>query len=394
MPVCPEKKLRLYLVTAFISLLIFLLSAEVLVRSFLPFNTPDTIRKYSLQYIGSIFARHRLKPMGQTVEEDSDKALGKKGKNEEPAGRFFINDVGYRGPNFSKRKPQGIKRIIIIGGSTVFDINATDETASETRDWPHLVERFLRNKGYNNVEVINAGIPGHASFDSLGRLYSQLWMYEPDYVLFYGAWNDIVYFRKLTLESPLISLYAPYYPNSNPYIEYQGLLDRFLSSSQLYVKLRNQYYSWKHPVGKEGVIPQGEYQDTYSAYAVRQYRLNVELIVDTCRNIKAVPILLTEATIVSPDNSADERKMIGYVYPRLTHAALVRALDEAGQVIRSVVQEKKVAFIDLAKELNGKRDLFIDGIHLSTKGGEEVATRVADFLASQLKEKSNARNFD
>ena len=48
----------------------------------------------------------------------------------------------------------------------------------------------------------------------------------------------------------------------------------------------------------------------YSAYALRKYRLNVELIVDTCRNIGASPILLTQATLVSPNNSAAERKFL------------------------------------------------------------------------------------
>lgn len=384
-PIYPDKRPRLYLATSFISLLIFVLSAEVVVRLSLPFNTPDTIRKYSLQYIPSFFARGLLKPMAEIVEEDSDKALGKKGQAEVPAHRLFINNHGYRGPNFSARKPQGIRRIIIVGGSTVFDANAKDPSASETNDWPHLVERFLRNKGYDNVEVINAGISGHASFDALGRLYSQLWIYEPDYVVFYGAWNDIKYFRKLTPEQPLISLWQPEYQKSNPFTEYQGLWDRILSNSQLYVKLRNQYYSWKYSVGEEGIIPEGSYQDSYSLYAVKQYKLNVELIVDTCRDINAIPILVTEATLVSPDNSTEERKLINYEYQLLTHSALVRAFDESYQVIRSVGQEKKVAVLDLAKALNGKRELFLDHVHLSTKGGEEVAHRVADFLASEIK---------
>jgi hypothetical protein len=92
----------------------------------------------------------------------------------------------------------------------VFDGNAKDPSENETRDWPHLIERFLRDEGYK-VEVINAGIPGHASFDALGRLYSQLWIYQPDYVLLYNIWNDIKYFRSLGPENPLISLYKPFH---------------------------------------------------------------------------------------------------------------------------------------------------------------------------------------
>jgi len=106
----------------------------------------------------------------------------------------------------------------------------------------------------------------------------------------------------------------------------------------------------------------------------------VELIVDASRNIGATPILLTQATLVSPANSEQERTFISYQYQLLTHSALLRAFDETYQIIRPVGQEKKVAFLDLAKELNGRRELFSDHVHLSTEGSEEVARRVAEFL--------------
>jgi lysophospholipase L1-like esterase len=378
-PIPRSKKVQLYLITACVSLSIILLSGEILVRLLLPFNNPDTIRQYSVQYIPSLFSRHRLKPMGHMV--DTSVALGKKSERDE---RYFINDVGYRGHNFLPRKGHGQIRIVIVGGSTVFDGYRKDESADQSGDWPHLVERFLRRRGHNNVEVINAGIPGHASFDALGRLYSQLWMYQPDYVIFYGAWNDIKYFRQLTPETPLISLFQPHEQQSNPFTEYQGLWDRFLSNSQLYVKIRNQYYGWKIRVGEEGAIPEGKYEEVYSAYAVRQYQLDVELIVDACRNIKAIPILLTEATLVSPNNSAEQRGRIAYHYQLLTHPALVRAFEDTYDVIRSVAKEKAVPILDLAQHLNGNAELFSDAVHLSSKGSQEVARRVGEFMITHL----------
>lgn len=373
-----RKKLQLYLVTAGLSLSAILLSGELLVRLFLSFNTPETIKQHSLQYVPTIFSRHRLKPMGHMVETSA--ALGKKSASDE---RYFINDVGYRGPSFSPRKPDGITRIIILGGSTVFDGYRKDTRPDRGEDWPHLVEQFLGRKG-SNVEVINAGIPGHASFDALGRLYSQLWIYQPDFVLFYGAWNDIKYFRNLTPETPLISLFEPLDQKSNPFTEYQGFWDRLFSISQLYVKFRNQYYGWKIGVDREGAIPEGKYEDAYSPYALKQYRLDVELIVDACRNIKAVPILLTEATLVSPNNSADERKLIGYQYHLLTHTGLVRAFEDTYEVLRSVAKEKGVPILDLASEINGNAEFFADAVHFSSKGSHELARRVAEFLAVYL----------
>src|SRR5262249_19869413 len=166
------------------------------------FNNPDTVRRSSLAYVGSIFSARLLKPrqIVEVAEQD-----GSKSRSQNQHHGYFINSLGYRGSDFAIRKPKGITRILILGGSSVFDQNVKDSNPDEGNDWPHLAERLLKKKGFENIEIINAGIPAHASFDSLGRLYSQLWVYEPDYILLYDAWNDIKLFGRLTPERPLIS---------------------------------------------------------------------------------------------------------------------------------------------------------------------------------------------
>ena len=61
-----------------------------------------------------------------------------------------------------------------------------------------LSGKVSEGKGHH-VEVINAGIPGHTSGDSLGRLYTEIWQWKPDYVIMYEAWNDIKYFNQSVL---------------------------------------------------------------------------------------------------------------------------------------------------------------------------------------------------
>jgi lysophospholipase L1-like esterase len=382
-----RKDLWLYLVCTGLSVVFALACGELLVRLLLPFNNPDIVKKQSLQYVPSLFSRHLLRPT-QVVEHYESTADPTRDKNRQLRPIYSINAAGYRGADFQLRKPEGVTRIIVTGGSTVFDIKVLDSNAHEASDWPHLTERLLKARGFKNIEVINAGIPGHASFDTLGRLYSQLWIYEPDYVVFYGAWNDIKYFRELTPKTPLISLFKPHDDASNPFVEYQGFWDRLMSNSQLYVKFRNQYYLWKFRLGEEGVIPGSEYQDTYSSDAVKQYRLNVELIVDSSRNLGAVPILITEATLVSPNNSEEERKLIKYEYQLLTHSALIRAFNDAYEAIRSVGRKKGVPVLDLANEFNGDSELFADEVHFTAKGSEKAAIRVAEFLARELEVRS------
>ncbi len=373
-----SKVKRFSVLMIFLVMTVIFFGAEVITRIFRPYYTPDTVKAASLAYTPSLFARKLLQPRAGLVEQ-----LHSGGKEQ-----FYINEAGYRGSSFPVQKPEGERRIVIVGGSAVFDIYAFDAIDQEPRDWPSLVEADLKSQGHENIRVINAGIPGHASFDSFGRLYSQIWMYEPDVVLLYNAWNDIKYFRKLSQSAPLISLYAPHASSeANPFINYQGSLDRLLSYSQFYTRyVRSRYFLWKINVGLEGMIEEGELQDSYSPFGPRQFQLNVELFVDTCRNIRATPILLTQATLVSRDTSEEDRIRLkgAYDMQKLTHDALVGAYEETYAIIRSVGQKKDVAILDLARQFNGRGDLFVDSVHTTQKGSQQFSKIVAQFLSELL----------
>jgi hypothetical protein len=197
------------------------------------------VKQHALPYVPAVYARTIFAPVNDRIEMSLVKTSGAK--------TYFINEHGSRGASFKLPKPPGVRRIVVLGGSTVFDLNA-----DEGFDWPHLVEKFLKENGHHQVEVINAGIPGHTSGDSLGRLYTEIWQWEPDYLIIYEAWNDIKYFNSLSYDTPLIRLIKPANPNADPFKNYQGTMDYLLSYSQLYVKIRSRYFAWKHRGGSEG----------------------------------------------------------------------------------------------------------------------------------------------
>lgn len=358
------------------SLLVALVISEVVVRSCFRYNTPDTVREHSLQFLPTVYARHVLK---QSQRVELDKAWGIRTEAEATGQLFEINEKGFRGRSIAQSKPSGGCRVAALGGSAVFDIRA-----DEGEDWPHLLENQLRAAGLRMVEVINAGVPGYATADSLGRLFTQVWMLEPDVVLLSNAWNDIKYFRRLAPEQPLLLLTRPYDEAADPFRSYRGPIDRLLSNSQLYVKLRNRYLIWKLNVGNEGAAPASELAASYSPLAIRQYRLNVELFVDASRNIGARPVLLTQPSLIAAENGPAERQRISYEYAGLDHAALVRAFEECNEVVRSVAQVKGAWIVDLAAGMNGRSEFFADHVHTTRRGSEEIARVVSGFLAGRL----------
>ena len=165
-----KKRILFMALLVLLSCVLFMIFGEIYVRLTTgdELLTPDERRQRSLRYQPSIFARH-------VFESRKIDAVGW-------GARWPINAKGYRGRDFPAEKPAGKVRIMFYGGSTVFDSFATDD-----QDWPHRIEKLLHQKGLSQVEVINAGIPGHASFDAVGRLFSEGHRLRPDYLVLYTA---------------------------------------------------------------------------------------------------------------------------------------------------------------------------------------------------------------
>ncbi len=362
------KQRAIPLVMVFVAFLAALVAAEIYARYFSHsgYFTPEIVRERSLEYDPAVFARHVFARVEKTVTD----AQGAEQQ-------YYINEKGYRGHNFDFEKAPGTTRIIFYGGSSVFDLKCYDD------DWPHRVESLLRVSGFPQVEVINAGIPQHASFDAFGRFFAEGHLLDPDYVVLYDAWNDIKNFRST---EPLLRTVRPYAEEADPRLTYRNVLDRTLCElSQVYVRLRLRYYDWRLRVGEEGQQPEGDYASEVGEMGPTQYRVNAEMFVDLARNIGAVPVLMTEARLVSPDNTPAQRERITYGYQLLTHDALCRAFQRCDDIIRSVAKEKGAYLIDASVPLTGRDDLFADHVHFTEEGSKQAAQLVADHFISFLR---------
>jgi hypothetical protein len=373
-------KLLVALTSAVVTAVIALGGAELYLRATGSRTSPEALREASLEYEPTLFARHAFPRLAQ--------------RKRPSVGAVEISARGYRGPAFAIPKPPGVVRLVVLGGSAAFDLHAF-----EGRDWPRLVETRLRANGFPQVEVINAGTPGHATWDALGRLYSEIWMLEPDYVLVYEAWNDIKYFRWLTPERDLLRTYRPATPGptreglvANPFLYYSGPLDRALGRSQLYTALRARYLAWRSGVqGQEGWFRDGdpgaagsaERADRYGPWGPRQYELTLHLIADAAQQIGARPVFVTQARLVAATNRDGERRRIPYEYVGLTHDALVRAFADCDRALMAAARAKTVPVLDLAA-LHGRDELFTDHVHTNPQGSEAVASAVAAFLSQML----------
>lgn len=105
-------------------------------------------------------------------------------------GWFKINSLGFRGAEVTAKKKAGVSRIVCLGASTTFDIG----TVGKSRPWPEIMEGELRKKiGKDSIEVLNLGIPGATSLDSLIDLQTRVLSLDPDLVVVYQGHNDFIY---------------------------------------------------------------------------------------------------------------------------------------------------------------------------------------------------------
>lgn len=341
--------------------------------------TPRSIREGSLQYRPTSYARHIFPATAQVIRFGDH--------------LVSVNKKGYRGQDFTVKKPPGTIRIMIYGGSSVFGADQADGN-----DWPSLVQKYLNNDGVLNVEVINAGIPGHATADSVNRLMLEGHYFEPDFIVGYHGWNDIKHFG---MPQPLIREMLPL--RQNPLLYYQNGVDEFLSEiSQIYVRLRQKYWFWRMGMGDEGAtrdwrmeeLGHWKVQDIIEApernafgfydYSPEQLRITTQAFIDIARIINAEPILVLEARLVAPENSDQEREKLGYHYVKLDHAGLVEAYRRVDTVLKQVAQENDVLLIPAAVEIAQDLDNFVTSVHVTSKGAEAVARAVARALSGRI----------
>ncbi|HET9210102.1 MAG TPA: SGNH/GDSL hydrolase family protein, partial [Thermoanaerobaculia bacterium] len=100
--------------------------------------------------------------------------------------RATLNRLGYRSPERPRVKPPGVRRVLLAGGSTTFDVLAPDDAAT----WPRLLEARLQAGG-GKVEVWNAGFPGWTSQENVIALAIRDLDLAPDLAVLYQGINDL-----------------------------------------------------------------------------------------------------------------------------------------------------------------------------------------------------------
>ncbi len=95
------------------------------------------------------------------------------------------NALGLRGPEIPDPKAAGEVRILCTGDSSVFGHGVAEE-----HGFPAQLQGQLRTLGGSQVRVINMGVPGYSTFQSLAQLRRHAPSLQPDVLVIYNAISD------------------------------------------------------------------------------------------------------------------------------------------------------------------------------------------------------------
>lgn len=103
------------------------------------------------------------------------------------------NNEGFRTPSRTYKKPRNVKRVLILGGSAAFGVHAT----SNENTISYQLEKKLNKDSKDSDrrwEVINLSSPGFISFQELIIMTKTGLLYDPDYVISFSGFNDIIHY--------------------------------------------------------------------------------------------------------------------------------------------------------------------------------------------------------
>jgi len=280
------------------------------------------------------------------------------------------NKDGLRGPEVERHKPPGVVRILCLGGSTTYGSGLTADEAYPARLGALLAPLSAgTDGGGRRYEVLNCGVPGYSTAESLIDLELRLFELEPDAIVIYHGINDARLVQARGFEPDYSHMRVAW-------------REPRLSAVSQWLWTHSYAYAWLARAGGFGpksirledliyvegwgdlYVPAGDAADApVNAAGVTAFIRNIGSMVTLAR-ARGLEVLLT----TFPMRGGPGAKVEGQNFAP-TVGAMNRALVEYAGV-------HDVPLCDFAAALDSRRELFKDQAHLTAEGAAVQAEMV------------------
>lgn len=345
-----------------------------------------------------------------------------------------ISRQGMRGAEVAKAKPEGVRRILCLGDSRTFGYCVKEDETYVAQ----LERTWNQSHPETPVEVLNAGVHGYSSFQGLRYLEKSGLDYDPDVVTVAFGFNDRRYapdaestdgadwFRRVA--------------------RHERWRHRMTGSYLLLSigKAGRWLFGWERETKDKPHMRAGRLEDVPCRVGLESFRQNLEEIAETCRehNIACVFVDMDDTPLaVKPleegwrllgEKHYDEaieafstlfqagfnREIHDWEAPLAHHGIgvalygkglfgeaegrfrqcvrsasnlestlggyLIRHSNSYCETVRVAARNCGVPFVDIAKQLSDRPEVFADFCHYTPQGHREIAQALARVLEDVL----------
>jgi len=373
---CNNPAISILLVLA--SILFTLILLEIAARTWIGMRWTDdeiarltTVEHARLGYASDAYTGYRPEP-GYYRKDNQNR-------------EFTHNDLGFRGHPFNAKKADNQFRVVLMGASTIYGPNVDDSETSAAQ-----LEVLLRKAHPDrNIVVINAGVPGWTSRETVINLKRNILALTPDVILVMDGRNEIFpqlfnnyrddysHFRDLAFHFPTANRkYRTLFKYSRLamlIVAGRGAKDGRFGYSHRAGNPVYGYNVWENQPNTNDIAV-----NAHTGYITRGFQNNLEAIVRITVNNN---IKLVLASI--PFYAENYRSGVIPGIP-VIRAELKYLVAQNNAVTRETAQSHSLPFVDGASL--SLPDFLVDDCHFTSYGEGRVAKLMADAILPLMPE--------
>ncbi|MFQ5546077.1 MAG: SGNH/GDSL hydrolase family protein, partial [Acidiferrobacterales bacterium] len=296
--------------------------------------------------------------------------------------RLFVDRHGFLANNqsLSINKQANELRIATIGGSTTANIALAYE-----HNWPGRLGLISQQVFPDNkVVVINAGVPGFDTAQSISNLALRVMPFKPDVVVIYHAYNDLKAIRHTV---PFQPDYSHIHQRPYGHHERPTFLVRWLNNSMVYVRTRNKYRKMKQQQTRIDTVLQKDRVSDIPLAAEQTFAQHLRTLIAIARSGGAKVVLSSFATLHDPKKNYNKSQVtetltplqkrefynLLHFTPGLTIEGIFKGIERYNAILNKVAEEEQTAWVDNANGIPHGDKYFIDRVHFSADGAALMA---------------------
>jgi len=356
----PGKRYTLFTVLFLVVSLVFLLLAEIGVRTRMYFKY-GTFWGFEMKVV--------------------DQASGLKiPRPNSVNGPIVINSLGFRSPELQQTDPKKVVRFAFLGGSTTF----CQEVSGNDMVWPDILTRQLQKAFPNSpIDYINASATAYNASDSLVNLSQRVAPHSPNVVFIYHAVNDIAVngFKQAREQGVASSNRAQY------------TWHKKLNEVSLLAELIHKNLGILNRQKKIDLMDNKIELDIDQL--AQAFRHDLEMLVNEALNVAELVVIPVFVNHLRADQTPAEKEVAStthaFHFSYLTSDDLILAFDTYNDVIREFGVHENVLIIETEDAIEGTPENFIDSVHFTNTGSERLAGHLAMELSNSPRFKATMK---